>query len=156
MSIELDRKDVIELFETCFRHSGGAVKECDCGKVYYNPSDDWTWDEGEIESLEKSGATAVNYSVGDIEFGAGTFADACDCWHDEAMKLYYSVICYDRELAELLARRQLIFLEKAKEAATVHSALSQLLPAGADVKDFNRILSGVLVDLRSLEHITKK
>jgi hypothetical protein len=156
MSMELDKEEVIKLFEEVFRHSGGAVKTCECGKTYYNPDGGWTWEDGEIEALEESGATAVDYSIGDIEFGYGSFADACDCWHEKAMRIYNGITSYDREITELLARRSVMLIEKAREAATVQAALQSLLPAGTSAEWFaeelNIVMGRIQMLAKKIEH----
>lgn len=147
MSLDLDNKEIIELFEEVFRHGGGCACTCMCGKTYVTRSNDYDWDEGEFEAAIESGAIEVSYSIGDINFGCGEFADACECWHKKALQFYHRITGYDREITELLARRIMIRLDKAKEAATVKLALHQLVP-DKDADEFMKDLEFLIYKLR--------
>ena len=79
----------IARFEVAF-HSGGSHNRhyCNCGKTYYDIENDYDWEKGELEKLEKDdSAISVNYSIGVIGFEGRFFADACDCWHERAMQI---------------------------------------------------------------------
>lgn len=54
----MNEQKKIEIFEEAFRSGVGHSEftYC-CGKVFYNSNGGWDWEDGELEELEKSGAT---------------------------------------------------------------------------------------------------
>lgn len=43
---------VSEAFEIAFASgSGGCVRDCECGITYFDGSQGWTWEDGELEEL---------------------------------------------------------------------------------------------------------
>jgi len=75
-------------FQEAFRSGcSGCRRECECGKVYYNPDGGWDWNEGELEDLEKYNAIALDYTVGTLVIDGEEYVTDCDCWHEKAKKI---------------------------------------------------------------------
>jgi hypothetical protein len=103
----MEDAELIEIFEDTFRtFTSGCRRTCCCGKTYYNGSGNWDFDEGEIEELEKNGATPVDHSIGGITFEGREFADACTCWHPRALQIIHFVIRHDEMIANFLNKRR--------------------------------------------------
>lgn len=101
-------ENFIRGFRTIMSH---ATMPCACGKVFYNPNGDWDWDEGEMEALEKSEATAIEHSVGEVPFEGKVYADACTCWHDRAIMIMKFIDSHRYGIADYLS------LEKKRKQA---------------------------------------
>jgi len=103
-----------ELFEEAFRTGGaGAVRDCPCGKTYYNPDSSWSWKEGELEKLQSHpDAYELNYPVETIMLSREEYALDCDCWHPMGHALIYQIFANAHQIAKFLslekARRQKI------------------------------------------------
>jgi hypothetical protein len=113
--LTMSETELIDLFEKTFRLPvSGCRRTCECGRTFYNGSGHWDWDDGEIEALEKSGATAVDYAIGIVCF-EGEYADACNCWHPRAKQIIAFVVRHDVQLATFLNRRRELTIERANE-----------------------------------------
>ena len=79
----------VENFEESFRTgTSGCIRTCECGITYYNPDNIWTFEDGELEKLEKDPETiGLDYSVSTIEFEGKEYVCSCDCWHERAEKI---------------------------------------------------------------------
>jgi hypothetical protein len=99
-----DEAEALENFEAAFRDRGaGCVRQCDCGRIYYNPSGEWTWEPGELEKLEANpNATASVYAIGAIVFEGRWYADHCECWKERARKIVAFLKAHDEQIAEFL------------------------------------------------------
>jgi len=64
----------------------GSLRECECGKVYYNLNGNWDWEEGELEELEESNAIILYYPVATLIINGTEYVTECDCWHEMAKK----------------------------------------------------------------------
>ena len=104
---------VFESFERAFMSSGGGcVRACRCGRIFYNPDGGWTWEDGELESLNRNEkATAVGHTVQCIDFEENEYALDCDCWHELAARYIRWLRVHDEQVAEFLT------LEKARKQA---------------------------------------
>lgn len=111
---------MLESFERAFRgRTSGAVRVCACGKTFYNPDHSWTWEEGEIEALQKAGATSSNYAIGVIEFEGKEYADHCECWKDRARKLVGFLVSHDEAIAVFLSEEKKRKEAEARRSPTV-------------------------------------
>jgi hypothetical protein len=72
----------LEAFST---NGGGSIRECVCGRVYFNGDGGWTWEEGELESLRKKAEmlpdayVEVGYSVTTVDIGGAEYVEGCLC-----------------------------------------------------------------------------
>ena len=105
----------IDNFEIAFRaNHAGCRGECYCGKVFYNGSGGWDWEDGEIERLESSDAISVDYSIGYIEFEGKAYVDSCNC-RDERVEMILDFIdCHSTQIAEYLNLEAKQAMSKAK------------------------------------------
>jgi hypothetical protein len=114
-------KDKLETFERAFADStAGCVRECDCGRVFYDGYNSYDWEEGEKERLKADkSATRVEYSVGDISFDGGQYVDACDCWHKKAESLMAWLDSHAHKCAKYLNLEKKRLQRLADRAPTV-------------------------------------
>lgn len=105
----------LENFERAFSDScGGCRRECECGRVLYNPEGGWDWEEGELEELEKSKATSVEWTVQTLSMEGCEYCLDCDCWHDRAAKFISLIERYGPQIAKFLTlerKRKLVEAE---------------------------------------------
>ena len=94
----------LENFETAFHNMvAGSVRTCDCGKVFYNPTGGWDWEDGELEALDKSeSATGVDWTVQTIWIQGKEYCNDCDCWHKPATQVFDWIIKNRHAVTELL------------------------------------------------------
>jgi hypothetical protein len=80
---------ILESFERAFStNTSGCVRECECGRIFYNPNGAWDFEEGEIERYAANPrAKAVDYSVGCIWIDGHEYALDCECWHAKADRI---------------------------------------------------------------------
>jgi hypothetical protein len=111
----------LESFEEGFRSRVcGAERQCDCGRVFYNPDHTWTWDEGEIEKLAANlNATALGWAVETIEFEGRYFVRDCDCWKARATKIIQWLRAHDTEIAAFFGEEKKRKLAEAARAPEV-------------------------------------
>ena len=77
-----------EDFEDAFSsHEGGSIRECACGRLYFNSDGGWDWEDGELERLQKlaikdpEGYADLPYTVTGVEVNGQFFVDGCKCGH---------------------------------------------------------------------------
>jgi len=104
----------MENFEDAFRSGGGGCREeCKCGKVFYNSNGGWDWEDGELEGLEKSKATDLDWSVLTIIIDGDEYVMDCDCWHNRAKQMMGWMESHNRQFVKYLQlekeRKQIIF-----------------------------------------------
>lgn len=99
--------------------ASGAVRHCNCGRVFYNSDGGWDFEPGELESLKASGATDLDHACGEINFNGKTYAIDCPCWHDRAM----AVIEFLNEHAQSIAD----FLTNEKKRKTLAAIMSPVV-----------------------------
>ena len=106
----------IDNFEIAFRTNTGSCRgQCACGLEYYNGSGNWDFEEGEIESLENSGAIAVDYSIGYISFEGKFYIDSCDCRNERMEHIVQFIDSHARQIARYLNLESERKLHQAKE-----------------------------------------
>lgn len=99
---QMDREDKLEIYETAFRGGTGHSRfECNCGKVFYNSNGKWDWEEGELETLEGTGATDLDHTVGTVLFEEKEYSADCDCWHERALLICDFLISHNHQIIEL-------------------------------------------------------
>lgn len=111
---------LLENFECAFgTGSGGCRRVCECGREFYNPEGGWDWDDGELEDLEKRGATALEYTVGEISFEGKVFVNGCNCWHPRAERLIDWIDGHRNQIAEFLTLEKKRKQREANDAPVV-------------------------------------
>jgi len=102
-----------KIFEEVFdSHVGGCVRTCVCGKIYYDTYNDWDWEFGELERLEKNPNTfPVEYSVGTISINNEEIVIGCDC--GRAKKYEDFIIQHAKQIATYLNKRADFLKEEA-------------------------------------------
>ena len=111
----------LENFEKSFTDPcGGFRRTCKCGKIYYNPDQSWTIEEGELEELQANpDAFAVDYTVGTVEFEGNIFANPCNCWHPRAMQIIRFIDGHKEGIAKFLTLEKKRLQEAADDYPTV-------------------------------------
>lgn len=105
--------DQLENFSRAFSSgSGGCVRTCECGRVFYDTQPGYTWEDGEFEALTANkNATALDYSVGTLCFEGKEYCMDCDCWHPRARRIIEWIESHGQSIAEFLT------LEKKRKQA---------------------------------------
>lgn len=99
--------DGLDSFERAFTNGGGCVRDCACGRVFYNPDGGWTWEDGELDRLRADPtATALEWSVGEMVIEGKSYVPDCDCWKPIALKFIAFIRRYDEEIAEFLTNEK--------------------------------------------------
>lgn len=107
----------LETFEDAFKTSRGSCQGvCECGKQFYNSSGGWSWEEGEIETLEKENATNLDWSVGFLRFMNKEYCRDCECWHEKAKEVMGFIDSHIQQIAEYINREK---NRKIKEAESM-------------------------------------
>jgi len=110
----------LDNFEIAFSTGGaGSFRECACGAVFYNSSGDWDWEYGELEKLQNSDATDLDYSCGEVEFEGVVYCNACFCWHKRAKKIIEFIRSHDYAIAKFLKYEKERKEKEAKNSPTV-------------------------------------
>lgn len=112
--------DKLTNFERAF--SGGTAgcrRTCDCGREFYDAENSYSWEDGEIEALEKDpNATALDHSCGDIALEGREYVNACECWHKRAEHIMAFIDSHAHQIADYLNREK---DRKTKEAEAMPS-----------------------------------
>jgi hypothetical protein len=92
-------------------HISGNTRTCSCGKTHYDICNDWDWEEGELEDLEKDkDAIPQVYSIGAIEINGMSIVIGCNC---SIAKTYENfIITHSRQIAKYLNQRALMLKKK--------------------------------------------
>ena len=99
---------------------GSCSAQCACGRQFYNSDGHWDFEEGELEGLESDPkATALEYSVGYIEFEGTTYIWDCDCWHDRAKKIIAFIDAHAGAIVEYLKLEKKRKLKEANASAVL-------------------------------------
>jgi hypothetical protein len=85
---------------------------------FYNPDEGtWTWEEGELEELQKLSAAgkarALDYAVGFISLEGKLYVPDCNCWQDRAGRVIEWLTNHAVQIADYLTREK---KRKTKEA----------------------------------------
>jgi hypothetical protein len=116
----MNETELLDIFEDTFRlRISGCRATCHCGKTFYNGSGGWDWEDGEIEALEKAGATPVDHGVGYVQFENCDYVDACSCWHARAKMVIAFITTHDEQIADFLNKRRERTIAKAAKVAAV-------------------------------------
>jgi hypothetical protein len=82
-------REKLENFEDAFHAgTGGCLRSCNCGRIYYDAVSPCDWEEGEIERLDTNEeATGCEHSISDLRINGVEYVMSCDCWHKKAEEL---------------------------------------------------------------------
>lgn len=105
----------IKEFEKAFStRSGHSTGTCNCGREFYNPNTrEWSFENGELEALEKSKATAVGYAVEFIHLEGRNFVIDCNCWQERVEKIIGWIDAHAHSIVDYLKEEK---KRKASEA----------------------------------------
>ncbi|MFH1309499.1 MAG: hypothetical protein ABIH85_02325 [Candidatus Omnitrophota bacterium] len=96
---------------------GSCSAQCACGRFFYNPDGGWDFEEGELERLEADPeATALEYSVGYIEFEGTIYVLDCDCWIERSKKIIQFIDSHASSIVEYLKLEKERKLEEAENS----------------------------------------
>jgi len=121
----------LESFRKAFIHkSSGCLQVCDCGRVFFEDSeDDWDWEKGEFDRLiEDPEASRLDYPPSMISFGGSEYCESCTCWYEKAEKLISRLDRFDKELCSYFAFERIRKIKEANEAACMVVALQEIGP----------------------------
>lgn len=95
---------IMENFEVAFSDNHGCSRHvCNCGIEYYNPEGGWSWEEGELEALEKDdNSISIDYSVPIMSFENKEYVMSCDCWVTRAEYIIGFIKNHGHKIAEFL------------------------------------------------------
>lgn len=116
-----DFAEEMDSFERSFRDGvSGCRGDCACGREFYNPGDggEWTWEDGEVETLAASNATSLPWAVSYITFEGATYVIDCDCWKNRARRLIAWMLGHDDKIAKFLTEEK-----QRKTRAAEHSPI---------------------------------
>lgn len=99
----------LDNFKEAFSSRTGHCRlRCACGKEYFdNVNPGYSWEEGELESLQAGAGIAVFGAIGGVEFEGSYYAENCTCWHPRMERIIGFVDGHATQIAEYLS------LEKA-------------------------------------------
>lgn len=98
----------LQIFEEAFSaHCGGCVRECNCGKVFYDEENSYDWGNGELQGLkENSNATGLPYSVSCVSIEGREYVIDCDCWHKRARQIKAFIDGHHQAIADYLNKEK--------------------------------------------------
>lgn len=109
-----------ELFERVFSsHCSGIVRDCCCGRTYFNSSEDYCFEDGELECLLEQSKKdpekyiEVDYSIGTMEIDGKEIVIGCKC--DIAKKYENFILNHAQLLAKYLNEYAKQLEEKAQK-----------------------------------------
>lgn len=110
----------IETFEDAFDIGVGSCRaECDCGKEFYCPDFGADWDEGELDHLEKIGATSLDCSVSYVVFEGTQYVMQCECWHERAKKIMGFLDDHNYQIAKYINKEKQRLIDEANRMPTI-------------------------------------
>jgi hypothetical protein len=63
-----------------FENGGGYRRECACGLKYYNVTEGWSWEDGELEELRKDPKSVeLDHSVSTFDWAGKDYVIDCPC-----------------------------------------------------------------------------
>ena len=107
----MTKEEKIEILEDAFRSGIGHSRfECNCGNVFYNSNGSWDWEEGELEELNNSDATDLDYTVSTVILEGIEYCMDCICWHKKALLIFDFLISHGLLLTDCWAERMVSWL----------------------------------------------
>lgn len=109
---------VSEEFENAFTsHNGGCVRDCQCGRVYFDGYNSYDWEDGELEGSREKAAKDKkyierDYSIGTYIINGVEVVIGCEC--NFGRKYEDFLLAYSESIAEYLNK---VTENKIKEAA---------------------------------------
>jgi len=118
LGIPLDLQTFVEAFK---ENGAGAVRDCQCGKTFYNPdTTGWDWEPGELEKLEaNSNATGIEWAVSYVIFEGRHYVLDCECWRARARELIKWITRHDRQIADFLTAEKKRKTDEAERSPVV-------------------------------------
>lgn len=123
----MTNKTEMEQFAEAFcMHIRGAVRECDCGRVFWDSHNDgYDWDEGAPECHRNNPkATAVPYGVECLEIHGRICCKDCDCWHEKAERTICWMRSYHGQIAEWFRLEKLRLQSMAADVPAIEPPTS--------------------------------
>lgn len=114
MSDAMTPAELVAIIDRAFdSRSGSSVRQCECGRTFFNPSMDWDWEDGEIEKLVNDpNATALTYAVTAVVLDGRYFVSDCRCWHERAIKVGEWLCANQDSVAEFFAEKRRVLAAK--------------------------------------------
>lgn len=111
----------LQNFTVAFEIGGSSIQEtCACGKIFYDASSDYDFEEGEFEALEANKeAIGCWHSIGRIAFEGKEYVSTCECWKPRAKQLMEYLDTYNHEIAAYLNAERKRKIEEAEALPTV-------------------------------------
>jgi hypothetical protein len=101
-------------------HTGGCRRTCHCGKEFWDNTNGYDWEPGEVEALEKDpAARALAYSVSTISLEGREYVMDCICFHERAEQVMRFIDGHAQAIAEYLTLEKKRKQRIADEAPTV-------------------------------------
>ncbi len=107
-----------EIFADVFdSHCGRLVRQCACGRTFFNYMDAGYFEAGEMEHLEKQSHVnpdkffAVDHAIGTMLVGGQEIVNGCHC--ETAKRYERFILAHAEQLAEYLRRHAAALRERA-------------------------------------------
>jgi len=83
---------------------GGFGVECNCGRLFYNSTGGWTWEEGELEQWEADKQSVdLDWPVCTLIFEDKEYVIDCECWKERAAVLVKWMDGHAKQIAAYLS-----------------------------------------------------
>lgn len=112
-----------DIFAEAFSsHCGGYMRECACGRVYYNTNGGWDVTEEELDEVEERCTKEpekyfdLDCTVTTMEIGGESIVYGCCC--NKARRYERFLINHAEQIVDYLRKRAALLREKAGEAVT--------------------------------------
>lgn len=111
----------LETFERAFTsHCAGCLRQCECGRQFYDADNIYSWEEGELEKLlADPKAVALEYAVETMSLEGREYVLDCSCWHERAKHIKGFIDSHARSIAEYLKLEKERKQRLADESPTV-------------------------------------
>jgi len=104
MNAEPDDKQALDSFVEAFKeNAAGCQDTCECKRIFYNPSGEWDWMDGEVEQLERSKATNIDWAVQLFVLEGRRYVIDCDCWKPRVRQVIQFLRGHDEQIAKFLS-----------------------------------------------------
>ncbi|MEK6883128.1 MAG: hypothetical protein AABY22_26115 [Nanoarchaeota archaeon] len=113
--------DKLENFISAFSSaSGGCVRDCQCGKTYFDGDQSYDWADGELEELKKNkNAIELGHTVSTIIFDGIEYVIDCKCWLKRAEQIMGFIDSQNHQIAFYLNLEKKRKLKKANNLPEV-------------------------------------